>query len=74
MNPEYNDLLKIANMKMPYGRYKGLPLIDLPEAYIVWLYNQGLEDNEMGRLITQLYDIKANGLEHLFEPLRIKPT
>ena len=31
-----NDLVKIANMKMPYGKYKGTTLIDLPERYIVW--------------------------------------
>jgi uncharacterized protein (DUF3820 family) len=67
-NPE--DLLKIANMEMPFGRYKGRALIDLPEAYVVWFHNQGLPSGELGRLLAQLYDIKANGLEYLFDPLK----
>lgn len=74
IEPEFNtdDLEKIANMKMPFGRYKGLALIDLPEPYVVWFYNNGLPENELGRLLHQLYDIKTYGLEHLFEPLKKK--
>lgn len=74
IEPEFNtdDLEKIANMKMPFGRYKGLALIDLPEPYVVWFYNNGLPENELGRLLHQLYDIKTYGLEHLFEPLKNK--
>jgi uncharacterized protein (DUF3820 family) len=64
------DLIKIANMKMPFGRYKGTVLIDLPERYVVWFYNQGLPEGELGRLLGQLYEIKLNGLETLFEPLK----
>ena len=64
------DLLKIANMKMPFGRYKGIALIDLPEPYVVWFFNQGLPNSELGRLLGQLYEIKLNGLEALFEPLK----
>ena len=70
--PNFDDLIKIANMKMPFGRFKGLALIDLPEPYVVWFYNQGFPEGELGRLLAQLYEIKANGLEHLFEPLREK--
>ncbi len=71
---EFNqdDLRKLANMPMPFGKYKGLPLIDLPEPYVVWFYNQGLPKNEIGRLLAQLYEIKVNGLEDLFGPLRKK--
>lgn len=64
------DLIKIANMKMPFGRYKGIALIDLPEPYVVWFYNQGLPNGELGRLLALLYEIKLNGLEALFAPLR----
>ena len=70
MTPDFSDLYKIANMKMPFGKYKGVALIDLPEPYVVWFYNKGFPDGELGRLLTQLYDIKANGLEPLFDPLR----
>lgn len=64
------DLLKIANMPMPFGRYKGRILVDLPEPYVVWFYNQGLPKGELGRLLGLLYEVRLNGLEALFDPLR----
>jgi uncharacterized protein (DUF3820 family) len=67
-----DDLVKIANMKMPFGRFKGRALIDLPEPYVVWFRKQGFPEGELGRLLTQLYEIKLNGLEHLFWPLKKK--
>ena len=65
-----NDLIKIANMEMPYGKYKGYKLIDLPERYVVWYNTQELPKGELGSLLKQLYEIKLNGLEYLFKPLR----
>lgn len=64
-----NDLEKLKNMPMPFGKYKGLPLIELPETYVVWFYNEGLPEGELGRLLGLLYEIKANGLEHLVTSL-----
>lgn len=64
------DLHKIANMKMPFGRFKDRALIDLPEPYVVWFHAQGFPEGELGRLLAQLYEIKVNGLERLFDPLR----
>ncbi len=72
MNEIPEDLIKIANMKMPFGRYQGMALIDLPEPYVVWFYGKGFPEGELGRLLAQLYEIKLNGLEHLFQPLRKK--
>jgi uncharacterized protein (DUF3820 family) len=63
------DLLKIARMPMPYGRYKGTLLINLPEPYVVWYHSKGLPKGEMGRLLGLLYEIKLNGLEYLVRPL-----
>lgn len=68
--PNYDDLIKIANMKMPFGKYKGVVLIDLPEPYVVWFKEKGFPEGELGRLLEQLYDIKLNALEHLFTPLK----
>ncbi|MEM7646908.1 MAG: DUF3820 family protein [Pseudomonadota bacterium] len=67
-NPE--DLIKIANYKMPFGRYAGTTLVDLPEAYVNWFNNKGYPDGEIGRLLAILHEVKVNGLEHLFNPLR----
>ena len=70
MAPNYDDLVKIANMKMPYGKYKGVALVALTEPYVVWFHNEGFPDGELGKLLAQLYEIKVNGLEFLFKPLR----
>ena len=73
MESHPEDLIKIAQMKMPFGKFKGVALIDLPEPYVVWFYNQGLPEGELGRLMAQLYEIKANGLEHIVRPLKDFP-
>jgi len=70
MNLDQNDLLKIANTPMPFGKYKGKVLLDLPEPYVVWFYQQGLPPGELGRLLGLLYEIKLNGLEDLVRPLK----
>jgi uncharacterized protein len=70
----FDDLIKIANMKMPFGKYKGWALIDLPEPYVVWFSKEGFPEGELGRLLSQLYEIKANGLEYLFTPLKQNPS
>jgi len=72
MSPNYDDLLKIANMKMPFGKFKGLALVDLPEPYVVWFHEKGFPEGELGRLLAQVYEIKVNGLEPLFEALKEK--
>jgi uncharacterized protein len=63
-------LLKLARTRMPFGRYAGWNLIDLPEPYVVWFRQQGFPEGELGRMLSILYEIKTNGLEYLFEPLR----
>ena len=65
MNSQMNDLEKLAKVHMPFGKYKGTLLIDLPETYVVWYYSKGLPDGQIGRLLGLLYEIKLNGLEHL---------
>ncbi len=55
---------------MPFGKYRGRRLIDLPEPYVVWLARQGFPDGKLGRMLQTVYDIKLNGLEYLFDPLR----
>lgn len=66
-------LLKMARTRMPFGKYAGQLLIDLPEPYVVWFRQQGFPDGELGEMLSILYEIKANGIEFLFEPLRRMP-
>ena len=63
-------LLELASTRMPFGKYKGLYLIDLPEPYVVWFSQKGFPDGKLGRMLQTVYEIKLNGLEYLFEPLR----
>ncbi len=70
MEPKFEDLIKIAQMQMPYGKFKGRALIDLPEPYVVWMAKAGFPEGELGRLLAQVYEIKVNGLEYLFEELK----
>ena len=62
-------LLKLANWRMPYGKYKGRLLIDLPEPYVVWFSQKGYPKGTLGDLLRALYEIKLNGLENLVRPL-----
>jgi Uncharacterized protein conserved in bacteria len=65
--PEY--LERLANARMPFGKYEGRLLIDLPEAYVVWFSRQGYPQGEIGEYLKSLYAIKENGLEGLLRPL-----
>ncbi len=67
---EPKDLVTLANYKMPFGRYAGTVLVDLPEAYVNWFNNKGYPEGEIGRLLSIVYEVKVNGLEYLFKPLR----
>lgn len=62
-------LLKLARTRMPFGKYSGRLLIDLPEAYVVWFARKGWPEGEIGFLLENLYTIKENGLEYLLRPL-----
>jgi uncharacterized protein len=70
LTPDSNLLLKLANYKMPFGKYKNCLLIDLPEPYVIWLSNNGFPNGELGLLLGIVLEIKINGLEYLFQPLR----
>jgi len=63
-------LLKLAQYKMPFGKFKGSLLIDLPEPYVIWFANEGFPEGELGKLLGIVHTIKVNGLEYLFKPLR----
>lgn len=68
------DLIKLAKLEMPFGKYQGRVLIDLPEAYLLWFANQGFPEGQLGRLLALALEIKINGLEGLIEPLKHRPT
>lgn len=67
-NPEL--LLQLVSMQMPYGKYKGTLLCDLPVYYLEWFQRQGFPQGKLGILLATMYEIRLNGLEKLLTPLR----
>ena len=68
--PDPEVLLKLTKTQMPFGKYKGCLLIDLRKPYVIWFANKGFPEGELGRMLHILYEVKSNGLEYLFKPLR----
>ncbi len=60
-------LQKLAGAVMPFGKYKGTRLVDLPEPYVVWFSQKGFPKGELGTMLQLVYEIKVNGLEYLFK-------
>lgn len=64
-----DELIKLANMKMPFGKYEGYFLIHLPEHYLVWYRQKGFPAGKLGEQLAVILEIKTNGLEDLIYPL-----
>ncbi len=69
-NPEL--LLQLVKMEMPFGKYKGRILCNLPVSYLEWFNRKGFPPGKLGVLLETMYVIKLNGLEQLLEPLKKK--
>ena len=67
---EQKHLIKLANMKMPFGKYQGRNIIDIPEEYLLWFAKKGFPENELGLLMGLCLEIKIEGLEKLIYPLK----
>ena len=63
-------LLRLVQVQMPYGKYQGRPIADLPGHYLNWFAREGFPPGELGRLLALLHEIDHNGLRHLLAPLR----
>jgi hypothetical protein len=66
-----DQLLKVANMKMPFGKYAGRLLIDLPEEYLLWFAQKGFPKGELGELMALALVVRSEGLESLVRPLKM---
>ena len=67
--PDSHQLYRLAVARMPYGKYAGRLLVDLPEPYVVWLVGNRLPGGLLGQQLLEIYEIKVNGLEELLRPL-----
>lgn len=72
MNADPNLLLQLVKIAMPYGRFKGRLLCDLPVSYLEWFNRNGFPKDKLGVLLQIMFEIKSNGLDYLLEPLKKK--
>jgi uncharacterized protein len=63
-------LIEIVTQKMPFGKYKGKLICDLPEHYLIWFYRQGFPAGKLGMWLQTMYEIKLNGLTHLLDQIK----
>lgn len=67
---ETQDLQKLVTVRMPYGKYQGRLIADLPGAYLAWFARKGFPKGELGRLLALMLELDHNGLSALLDPLR----
>jgi len=68
LNPD--DLQQLVTVRMPYGKYQGRLIADLPGAYLAWFARKGFPPGSLGRLLALALEIDHNGLSGLLDPLR----
>lgn len=77
-SPAFTDpsvLVTITTMKMPFGKYKGTVLSELPVSYLEWFVRKGgFPAGKIGMLLSTVYEIKLNGLEYLLQPLKSRTS
>ena len=70
MNEEARkELVDLANARMPFGKYQGKLLVEIPENYLIWYQGKGFPAGKLGNQLAQMLSIKTNGLENLIYPL-----
>ena len=70
MNPDAASLQLLASRTMPYGKYKGRLIADLPGNYLNWFAREGFPPGELGKLLALMHELDHNGLSSLLDPLR----
>lgn len=68
--PDPDILKNIVTMKMPFGKYKGTVICNMPVHYLEWFAKKGFPPGKLGMMLSTIYEIKINGLEYLLEPLK----
>ncbi|MEQ8582694.1 MAG: DUF3820 family protein [Marinoscillum sp.] len=66
-------LLELTTYRMPFGKYKGVAICNLPERYLIWFRTKGFPEGKLGMLLNTMYEIRLNGLEYLLKGLKDSP-
>lgn len=70
MSPDPKILQQLVTMKMPFGKYKGWLICNLPVTYLEWFHNKGFPSGKLGMLLETMHVIKINGLDDILKPLK----
>ncbi|WPU91953.1 DUF3820 family protein [Mucilaginibacter sabulilitoris] len=65
LQPDSKILIDIVQTRMPYGKYKGTIIADLPVYYLEWMSGKGFTKDKMGMLLSTTFEIKTNGLSEI---------
>ncbi len=65
-------MISAINQTMPFGKYAGRKLLQLPEPYLVWFHSKGFPSGQLGKMLSTVYEIKLNGLEDMINELRTR--
>ncbi|MGB5369924.1 MAG: DUF3820 family protein [Flavobacteriaceae bacterium] len=68
--PDKKSLIELAHYRMPFGKFKGRYLLDLPESYLIWFKQKGFPPGKLGDLLQSMTEIKINGLEPLIRKIQ----
>lgn len=70
LQPDKKSLIELAHYKMPFGKYKGWYVIDLPERYLVWFRQKGFPTGKLGTILQSVLEIKINELEGMVKRIQ----
>ena len=65
-----DSLLLLVSRTMPFGKYKGRLIADLPGNYLNWFAREGFPPGQLGKLLALMQELDHNGLSGLLDPLR----
>jgi uncharacterized protein (DUF3820 family) len=65
VQPNANILIELVQTPMPYGKYKGTLISDLPVHYLEWMHSKGMPPGKIGMLLATAFEIKTNGLTEI---------
>ncbi len=68
--PDKRQLIELAHYRMPFGKFKGRYLVELPEPYLIWFQQSGFPEGKLGNLLRSMLEIKINGLEGLIRKIQ----
>jgi hypothetical protein len=71
IKPDPKVLIDIINTKMPFGKYKGVHISELPVYYLEWFKNKGFPPGKLGMLLSSVYEIKINGLNSILTLVKV---